>query len=96
MAPDSIGTWWREDTKRQRDNLTTQLYEVKKLIWMSCSLPPPTHTHTHTHTHTQTRTHTCTLYQSLKRNALEIYLKPFKCNRADLKMSGKLSLQVQI
>lgn len=39
MAPDSIGTWWREDTKRQCDNLTTQLYEVEeveKLIWVFC------------------------------------------------------------
>lgn len=43
MAPDSIGTWWREDTKRRCDNLTTQLYEVeevKKLIWVFC--PPHT------------------------------------------------------
>lgn len=44
MAPDSIGTWWREDTKRRCDNLTTQLYEVeevKKLIWVFCT--PPLH-----------------------------------------------------
>lgn len=65
MAPDSIGTWWCEDTKRQCDNLTTQLYEVeevKKLIWVFCT---PTH------------------YESLKCNALEIYLEAFECNRAE-------------
>lgn len=41
MAPDSVGAWWHEDTKRRFDNLTTQLCEVaeaKKLIWHFC--PP--------------------------------------------------------
>lgn len=43
MAPDSVGTWWCEDTKWQRDNPTTQ-------SWMG-------QTHTHIHQHTRTHTH---------------------------------------
>lgn len=41
MAPDSTGTWWCEDTKRQCDNLTTRLYEVRKVIWVFFPPPPP-------------------------------------------------------
>lgn len=39
MAPDSVGTWWCEDTKRQQDSPTTQ-------SWTSL-----TRAHTHTHMH---------------------------------------------
>lgn len=81
MAPDSVGTWWCEDTERQRDNPTTQ-------SWMPPTPMPPTSTTSAKYAHTHTA-------KTLKRNALEIYLEAIDWNETE-DVSPILSLSLSM